>query len=459
MSCDKESMTVYSLDMQGREVAMRIALGESTVPTNVPTTASTTVPTTEPTAAPTTEPTAAPTTEPTTAPTTAPTEKPTAEPTTKPTTKPTATPTTKPTEQPTATPTKEPTATPTEKPTEEPTASPTEEPTVSSTEQPTQTIEVSTQIPEEQSAFPWLIVGIVAGVILLLALAMIIRSVLKKKSKPSAKYDSKDNSGEISRTRVPLNHPMPMPKLIIGNTHNVGAREDQQDSFGMSNAMDKSFVATHGILAVVADGMGGLSNGARVSSMVVRSMIDTHSTLSPEVDGSQALLYMLEEANNNVNAMLEGESDSGSTVVAVLLKGNEFSTISVGDSHIYLYRNGAVVQLNRDHVYGVELDKLASRGEISHEDARNDSRRGALTSYVGMGKIAEIDLPGNKVAVHTGDKIILATDGIFGTLGDDQLASILSMNAYEASAEIERRILEIGKRYQDNFTAVIIEIQ
>ncbi len=244
--------------------------------------------------------------------------------------------------------------------------------------------------------------------------------------------------------------------VLVGNTHHIGEREDQQDSFGVSNIMDKSYAMQNGILAVVADGMGGLANGGRVSALVVSSMIEMLSNTNGEMSEHQKLLKMLYFANSNVNELLRGEEESGSTVVATLIKNNVLSAVSVGDSHIYLYRKGTIIKLNRDHVYGEELDVCVGKGELDANKALADPRRGALTSYIGMGEIEYVDT--FCIPLMRGDKIVLATDGVYGTLSDNELAQILVHPPHKASMVIENAIFAKKKPHQDNFTAIIMEV-
>ncbi len=145
----------------------------------------------------------------------------------------------------------------------------------------------------------------------------------------------------------------------------------QQDSFGISENGQGWSDSGKGIFAIVADGMGGLYNGGEISALVTMSMMQTFDQIPRPGDARQELLSMLNQANDEVNARLSGggQGKSGSTVVAVILRDTQLYWIAVGDSHIYLYRNGALMQINRDHVYSVDLDEMAARGEISSREA------------------------------------------------------------------------------------------
>lgn len=246
----------------------------------------------------------------------------------------------------------------------------------------------------------------------------------------------------------------------IANVHNIGKRESQQDSFGVSDISNSSLCNEKGIFAVVADGMGGLTAGAEVSAIVTSAMIKQFSVASVEENVPAFLLDILTYANNEVRKYLDinGYSKSGSTVVAVIIKDGGLYFISVGDSRIYLYRGGALIQLNREHIYGNELDEKAARGEIGAEEARNDPQRNSLTSYIGMDELAQIDRNIRPVALMSGDRVLLMTDGIFTALSEEEISSFACLNAYDAAAGLEAAILYKARSNQDNFTCIIIEM-
>lgn len=287
---------------------------------------------------------------------------------------------------------------------------------------------------------------IAAAVIVVILTVILIVSMIKKRRKTRVSGGTKMDS--------PFEGP-----YSIGNIQNIGKRESQQDSFGISDLSNKALCAEKGIFAVVADGMGGLANGAEVSALVTRSMLNYFASRPFGPDTSQEFLNMLTNANNETNAFLSKNvmGRSGSTVVAVIIKDKKLHWISVGDSRICLVRNGALFQLNREHTYASELDVKAARGEISYEEARSDPQRHALTSYIGMGELEKIDRSLRPVQLAKGDRIILMSDGVFGTLSDEEILSTMHLPPYEASSQLERLILDKDKKGQDNFTAIIIE--
>ncbi len=243
----------------------------------------------------------------------------------------------------------------------------------------------------------------------------------------------------------------PAPVQVAYYQH-IGAREDQQDSYAVSNPAG---YARQGVLAVVADGMGGLSNGGAVSAAVVRSFMDTFRTV--QAPPGELLLEAAACTNNRVNQMLRGGEKSGSTLVAVILREGWLNFISVGDSRIYLYRGGALLQLNREHAYREELAVQAVNREIPMGRVRGDRQSHALTSFFGIGTIPHIDRNDEAIRLLPGDRLMLATDGVFGALTGRQLEKALGLEISESAKQIECLIRQADLPHQDNNTAVILE--
>lgn len=249
------------------------------------------------------------------------------------------------------------------------------------------------------------------------------------------------------------------PGIYVGKVHDIGRRSSQQDSFGISQDGSRLDGSKKGVFAIVADGMGGLSNGGAVSALVTMTMMQAFDALPLNYSEDEALLKMLEAANDRVNDMLKasGSGKSGSTVVAVIVRDMKLHWIAVGDSHIYLYRNGALMQINRDHVYSVVLDEMAARGEISSAQARQDPQRKALTSYIGMGKIEKIDRNIRPLQLRREDRVLLMSDGVFGTLTEEEMAAAMKLPVSESSEALHQMIRQKNKAAQDNYTALILE--
>lgn len=247
----------------------------------------------------------------------------------------------------------------------------------------------------------------------------------------------------------------PVETVQIGKLHEQGARSGQQDCFGVS---DESLIKTHGLLAVVADGMGGLSDGDKVSAAAVEAVLDSFFLYQGKCTPEQQLLMLVQSAVESVNKLLGPDSfgKSGSTLVMGLLRESMFSFLSVGDSRICLYRNGILMQLNREHIYKNKLALDAVNGEIALSDVYSDSRGSSLIGFLGMETLQYIDFPAEPVRLVSGDKLLLMSDGVYNALENDELAGCLEAAPEEAVEQIRAAIREKGYTNQDNYTAVII---
>lgn len=240
-------------------------------------------------------------------------------------------------------------------------------------------------------------------------------------------------------------------KISIGKLHHIGKRKSQQDSFGTVTLQDET------VLAVVADGMGGLSDGDKVSQLLVYTILSQSKNVLKE--GVIAPLYQLVGiANDAANADGTIVQNSGSTLLAVWQNRNHFQWIAVGDSRIYLYRAGSLVQMNSEHTYKRELLLSAVNGDISYERAYTDEQSECLTSYMGMGRLRHIEGSIRDVELEPGDRILLMSDGVFNTISEREIAqSIIRGGDVEKAAEImQEEILKKNYSAQDNFTAVIL---
>lgn len=200
----------------------------------------------------------------------------------------------------------------------------------------------------------------------------------------------------------------------------------------------------------VADGMGGHSRGEYASQLAVDSLasIEPAATVSASL---QAARVALGRANDDLvrAALSTSASDrSGSTVVVLCVRQQEWGVLWAGDSRAYLLRDGALRGLTRDHAVGAnvgefdELNPAPSGGELTralggHETLLLDHRTGH---------------------VHPGDRFLLCSDGLHGPLNHQQLHELLSTptDAQTTASRLLKAAIEAGSR--DNITAVVIDI-
>ena len=130
----------------------------------------------------------------------------------------------------------------------------------------------------------------------------------------------------------------------------------------------------------------------------------------------------------------------------------------MGDSRIYLYREGYVNQLNQDHdqLQAWMPDILEGRVSMAEAIRHPDGRK--LTSFIGMGQLKYVDGSVNSIALEPGDRILLVSDGIYGIVDENRMADILKRcpDIDQAAAVIEQVIRESNSPHQDNYTAIIL---
>lgn len=246
----------------------------------------------------------------------------------------------------------------------------------------------------------------------------------------------------------------PIPGISLGKIHDIGRRDYQQDSFGQTAVLRNT-----GILAVLADGMGGLSGGERVSQKIVMEALTFGSTLQAN-QVPTALPGMVAGINRAVNQMLgpKGLYTSGSTVVSALITGNALRWISVGDSRVYLYRDGQISQLSRDHDLLQDWMPDILEGKRSMAEALRDPNGRKLTSFIGMGELRHVDYNRTPIPLLPGDRVLLMSDGVYGTVSDAEMAAILRDcgSVQLAASHIGQRIMGAALPYQDNYTLIVL---
>ncbi len=309
---------------------------------------------------------------------------------------------------------------------------------------------------------PYIIFAAAVVVLLILITVLVIYLIRKKKAMTEIEEEQvvTEIPGMEGSTGIKVEPATAERPIAIGSVHGIGRRSYQQDSFGISDINDAAHFRQKGLMAVVADGMGGLSDGDKISQCVVISMLKGFEENSDNLPEPSLLFKLLNDSNESVNNLLAsmGGGRSGSTLTAVIVKDRKLSWISVGDSHIYVYREGKLVKVNKDHNYAAELDEQVSRGMITVEEAMSDPQRAALTSYIGMGNLEHVDQNEKSVFLEKGDRILLMSDGVYGTVGDDRLCELMGYKLRQSCIMIENEIRQYNKDNQDNYTCVILEI-
>lgn len=253
----------------------------------------------------------------------------------------------------------------------------------------------------------------------------------------------------------------PFFKVAISSCQHIGARDQQEDTLAFTDFSDQAFVQANGFVALVADGMGGLDCGEEASRAAAAAFLHIYQNREPSESTSQTLKRALLVANATVfDLAFDGyrELDLGTTLVAAALFKDELHFISAGDSRLYLYRKNELFRLTTDHIYANHLELEVLNGRLSREEALEHPEKDYLTSYLGLPDLSEICQSEEPFSLLPGDRVLLASDGLTGTLSEEEICAVLEKGACRPAEEMVKEVLVTNKPYQDNVTVIILSI-
>ncbi len=203
-------------------------------------------------------------------------------------------------------------------------------------------------------------------------------------------------------------------------------------------------------LWLVADGMGGHEYG-EVASALARE------TIVREVRDGKPLAQAIRIADEEIIQASKKRNDAlpmGTTVVAVRAEGNRFEVAWVGDSRVYLWRDGKLAQLSQDHSY---VQELISQGAISIEQARSHPHRNVVTQALGVTNPQDLNVETMSGELRPGMQLLLCSDGLTEEVEDGSISQVLShteCSAQECVDGLVAAALDGGG--SDNVTVVLI---
>ena len=195
-------------------------------------------------------------------------------------------------------------------------------------------------------------------------------------------------------------------------------------------------------LMIVADGMGGHRAGEVASSMVVTqigSKFKALSTIGTKIDAINWLKDNVQEINNNIIKYSEDHPESmglGTTCVMALLTKDFLLFVNIGDSSGFVFKNGKLKKITRDHTL---VNFLVETGDLSEAEAVNHPKKNVLMKALGAADQCEIDI----FEVETDiDAIMLSSDGLTNMLSQDQIEKVLN----ETEITVEDKLIKLIKK-------------
>ncbi len=221
---------------------------------------------------------------------------------------------------------------------------------------------------------------------------------------------------------------------------------------------DAYYIDPEGRFFIVADGMGGHTGGEEASRIAIHVIRDY---LLQHWKSDLATKDLLDNAFKQANLTIVREqkrqpqcSDMGTTAVAVVFRNQQPTIAHVGDSRLYLFRDSALQQVTADHTW---VNMALHQGDITPEEARVHPWRHILSRCLGREELDQVDL--QTLAVQSGDRLLLCSDGLTEELSDEQIAFHLQSNPpiEKAAAALVKAALASGGH--DNITVAIVELE
>lgn len=295
----------------------------------------------------------------------------------------------------------------------------------------------------------WMAVAV--GVVLILSLIFLLILVKrKKKGKMCDKTEestTEESTTDESNAEEPITEqPKPLPVLELANLQGIGAREEQQDAFGLSHMEQYE---ENGLLAVLCDGMGGMAEGGMIARQTVSELVG----IFPWAEGNDIPGWISQHSGMIYKQFL---GHGGTTLVAVLLKANRLFFWCVGDSDLFLLREEKLYELNIRQEYKNDLVLRALSESFSVEDAFYDPQAGALSEYIGKDEVV-CDFNYKPFLLQPDDVLLLSSDGVSDTLTLKQIREAMALPVQDCCDKLEAEITEAAKPNQDNYTAIVLK--
>lgn len=234
------------------------------------------------------------------------------------------------------------------------------------------------------------------------------------------------------------------------NTNTGLRRSTNEDFFG-------SIETKLGTFYIVCDGMGGHSSGEIASQLATESILQfiKHAKtdnkielLKEAIQYTNTIVFKTASKNENLKGM-------GTTLVLVHIKKDELYFAHVGDSRIYLSRDGNLEQLTEDHSL---VQQLVKEDMITELEAKIHPRKNEITKSIGLKEIVEPIVCNSPLKLKKRDKILLCSDGLTDMVSDEKILEIISkeISTEEKTNELIENANNSGGF--DNITTILIEI-
>ncbi len=259
-------------------------------------------------------------------------------------------------------------------------------------------------------------------------------------------------------------------------THKGLVRTNNEDNYYLNGELldeDKadnyiqSYVSKDGPehIFAVCDGMGGQALGEKASHTAVKLLEKIHSWIAENND-KKDMEVLIKWLNNYVlktneyifNMSLESGSRMGTTFACLLVYEKKAVVLNLGDSRVYIIRNGELKQLSCDHT---EAERLVRLGILTRESAKNHKSKNLLSRHFGISPeegIIEAEIS-DVIDLEPGDLFLICSDGLTNMLEDSHIKEIIVNKNGLSHACDELVEAALKKGGMDNITSLLVSIE
>src|ERR1022692_4378471 len=242
-------------------------------------------------------------------------------------------------------------------------------------------------------------------------------------------------------------------KVKCHQLSSVGTVRDHNEDFLLFWEPEEFGLAQKlGSIALLADGVGGESNGDVASRLAAETALAAFKESNPEATPTDAARQMFDPAAAKVFQAAQGKSRMATTLLASIYRHDKVTIAHVGDSRAYLIRGGKIKRLTTDHSYTSLQVKL---GLLLERNAMTSPNRSTLTRSIGFEPICHYDIAVEPL--QAGDLILQCSDGLYGFVLDEEILDII--NKFHP-AQACKNLIQLAEKRQasDNVSLQLIQV-
>ncbi|HEX3747241.1 MAG TPA: PP2C family serine/threonine-protein phosphatase [Bryobacteraceae bacterium] len=231
-------------------------------------------------------------------------------------------------------------------------------------------------------------------------------------------------------------------------------RTENQDGAIFTRPSDDRALATHGVIALVADGMGGCNGGEVASALACEKIPKVY--FASNGPAPAALRASLESVNGEIYQTAQAQPHlhgMGTTAVAFAITSSHGWLAYVGDSRLYLIRRGQIYRMSEDHSMVFEM---VHKGLLTPEEARNHADRNVLSRALGSRPQVEVSCWDEPFPIQAGDRFLLCSDGLHDLVSDEKMLALARTGELNVATEKLVRTANENGGY-DNISVILLE--